>query len=250
VLTIYRSQLRLTLAGVALAAGAAAMAAPISASADSLPAFGCANASGGTSATAATISGVRIAHHDGYDRLVIGFATSNGVPSYTVQRQASSTFIRDASGASASLEGSAGIKIVVHNADIMPGAPADQKPRLPEVREMANIGNFERVASYGVGLRDQACIRVFELSGPSRLVIDVQTPPDASAASTLSSEPAAVAGQSAATASTSVPQDLAATGQPASTGQHASAPLALIAIGLLVLMSGLAITGIRRFARR
>ncbi|TME45415.1 MAG: hypothetical protein E6I56_09425 [Chloroflexi bacterium] len=226
------------------------MAAPISASADSLPAFGCANASGGTSATAATISGVRIAHHDGYDRLVIGFATSNGVPSYTVQRQASSTFIRDASGASASLEGSAGIKIVVHNADIMPGAPADQKPRLPEVREMANIGNFERVASYGVGLRDQACIRVFELSGPSRLVIDVQTPPDASAASTLSSEPAAVAGQSAATASTSVPQDLAATGQPASTGQHASAPLALIAIGLLVLMSGLAITGIRRFARR
>lgn len=254
--TVHWSRIQLTLAGLGLAAGAAAIAAPVSASADSLPGFVCANASGGTSGTAATISAVRVAHHDGYDRLVIGFATSNALPSYTVQRQSSSTFTRDASGASVSLEGSAGIKIVLHNADITPGVPADQKPRLPEVREIANIGNFERVVSYGVGLHDQACIRVFELSGPSRLVIDVQTPPDASPAPALTSQPAAATGQSAATAPTSAPQDLAATGHspinlsPSGGGPGWGPQLAAILLGLLALMSGLAIFGLRRFQRR
>jgi hypothetical protein len=42
------------------------------------------------------------------------------------------------------------------------------------VREIAQVGNFERVLSYGVGLSSSQCIRVLPLSGP-RLVVDVAT---------------------------------------------------------------------------
>src|SRR6202035_3387173 len=129
-----------------------------------------------------------------YDRLVIGFATSNAMPRYELNRQATSQFVRDASGQPVTLNGSAGIRVVLRNADIAPGVPSDLKPNLPEIREVAEIGNFERVVSYGVGLATPACIRVLELSAPTRLVIDVQTPADApsatAAASTSTSQPA------------------------------------------------------------
>ena len=94
--------------------------------------------------------------------------------------QRSSTFIEDASGRPVRLEGSAGLKVVFKNADVAPGVPSDLKPRLPEIREVKKIGEFERVVSYGVGLIRSACYRAFELSGPgggaTRLVIDVRTP--------------------------------------------------------------------------
>jgi hypothetical protein len=94
--------------------------------------------------------------------------------------QRSSTFVQDPSGRRVTLEGSAGLRIVFQNADVAPGVPSDLKPRLPEIREVKKIGDFERVVSYGVGLSRRACYRAFELSGPgggpTRLVIDVRTP--------------------------------------------------------------------------
>lgn len=232
---IHRPQVVRSISALALATGAATISGIAQASADSLPAFACADTSGGAGGGAGTVTSVRVAHHDGYDRLVIGFATSNGVPQYTVTRQAASTFTRDASGQNVTLAGSTGIKVVLHDSDIAAGVPSDQKPGLPEIREVANIGNFERVVSYGVGLRDQACIRVFQLSGPSRLVIDVATPPDSAATADV--------------ADTSLPQNLATTGQPASAATPASAPLLAVVIGLLLATAGLAIAGLRRFAR-
>src|SRR5205823_13090632 len=104
------------------------------------------------------------------------------MPQYQLNRQATAHFVRDASGQPMTLNGSAGIRVVLRNADIVSGAPSDLKPNLPEIREVAQIGNFERVVSYGIGLSTPACIRVLELSGPTRLVIDVQTPADAAAA--------------------------------------------------------------------
>ena len=44
----------------------------------------------------------------------------------------------------AALDGSAGIRLVLQNSDIADGVPSDMKPELPEIREVANIGNFER----------------------------------------------------------------------------------------------------------
>jgi len=245
---LHRSNLALKLATLSVAAGAAAISGVIQASAQDLPAFTCTNKAGGVSAASGTVTDIRFAHHDGYDRLVIGFATANSMPQYQLTRQSSATFARDASGQPVTLEGSAGIRAVLQNSDVTNGVLTDAKPRLPEIREIANIGNFERVVSYGVGLKTPACFRVLELSGPTRLVIDVQTPPDttASAAPAAATQPAA----SSAATPTAAPSDLAATGHPASTGQPAGMPIAPILLGLLAVTAGLTIAGLRRFAKK
>ena len=238
--SISRPQRRLklaTFAAVGAAAGALALSSAIQASADDLGPFTCTNRAGGVAGASGTVSDIRIAHHDGYDRLVIGFATSNSMPQYELGRQATSTFVRDASGQPVTLEGSAGIRAVLRNSDVVSGAPSDLKPRLPE-----------RVVSYGIGLKTAACFRVLELSGPTRLVIDVQTPPDA-AASTAPAATTQPAPSTAATAS-ALPSDLAATGHPASAGQPAGMPIAPILLGLLAVTAGLTIAGLRRYARK
>ena len=244
---LHRPRFALRLATLTVVAGAAAIGGVIQASAQDLPAFTCTDKSGGAASAAGTVTGIRIAHHDGYDRLVIDFSSgTTAVPPYDLTRQNSSTFVRDASGQPVTLEGSAGIRAVLRNSDIASGVPSDLKPRLPQIREVANIGNFERVVSYGVGLKTAACFRVLELSGPTRLVIDVQTPPDAVA----SVSPAATAQPSSVAAPSVIPSDLAATGHPASTGQPAGMPIAPILLGLLAVTAGLTIAGLRRFARK
>ena len=248
---IHRPHLAGLVSALALATGAAAISS-LQASADSPPAFACTDASGASGGGPGTITSVRVAHHDDYDRLVIGFATSNALPQYSVQRQASSNFSRDASGENVVLEGSAGIKVVLHDSDIAEGVPADQKPQLPEIRQVANIGNFERTVSYGLGLRAQACTRVFELSGPSRLVIDVATPPDsapaANAGPNVSAQTSSPSTAQDVAPDSSLAQDLASTGHP--SAPPSSAWLLLPMLGLLLLTGGLAILGLRRVARR
>jgi len=237
----FRPRLRSTVVALALSAGALTMAGALPASAADLGPFTCTDRSGGVAGAAATISDIRIAHHDGYDRLVIGFATANAMPAYQLTRQATSTFVRDASGQPVTLDGSTGIRAVLHNADITPGVPTDFKPQLPAIREVAQIGNFERVVSYGVGLKTPACFRVLELSGPTRLVIDVQTPADA---------PAAAAAPSVAPSQAAAPSNLAATGHPSQPAQPAGFPLPALILGLLALTAGFAVTGIRKFASK
>jgi hypothetical protein len=241
--SIPRPYRRLTLAAGALAAGALALSGAVSASADNLGAFTCTDKSGGVAGASGTVSSIRFAHHDGYDRLVIGFATSNSMPEYRLTQQGSAIFTQDASGRPVPLEGSAGIRAVLRNSDIVAGAPSDQKAGLPELREVANIGNFERVVSYGIGLEDAACFRTIELSSPTRLVIDIQTPASAPASTSQ-----AVA--TAAPTQASQPSDLAATGHTASAGQPAGMPIVPILLGLLVVTAGLTIFGLWRFARK
>jgi hypothetical protein len=246
----FRPQLRSALGALALSAGALTLLGAVPASAGDLAAFSCTDRAGGAASAAATIYDVRIAHHNGYDRLVIGFPTANTMPAYQLIRQATSTFIRDASGQPVTLDGSAGIRVVLRNADVTQGAATAQKPGLPAIREVAQIGNFERVVSYGVGIATPACFRVLELSGPTRLVIDVQTPADAPAATAApSSGPSATAAPSTITSQPATAADLAATGHPSQSVPPAGFPLALI-LGLLVLTAGLAVTGIRRFSRK
>jgi len=237
----FRPHVRLTLGALVLTGGAVMLTGILPASADSLSAFTCTDRSGGTASAAPTVTAIRIAHHDGYDRLVVGFATSNSMPQYQLTRQATSTFVRDASGQPVTLNGSAGIRVVLRNADIADGVPNDLKPDLPQIREVTQIGNFERVVSYGVGLATPACFRVLELSGPTRLVIDVQTAVDAPAATTA---PSAAASQPA------TPSDLPATGHQAQPTQPANFPLIPLILGLLTITAGLAIAGIRRFAKK
>jgi len=154
--------------------------------------FTCTDRSGGTSGASSQLSTIRTALHDGYDRIVFEFSAQ--IPSYDLTRQDSATFVRDASGQPVTLDGSVGIKLVFRNTDVASGVSADAKPALTSVREITEIGNFERVLSYGVGLASSQCVRVLELSGPSRLVVDVATTASASttaAPTPLPTQPAA-----------------------------------------------------------
>ncbi len=145
-------------------------------SAQDLGPFLCSDRAGG-GALASQLTAVRVAHHPGYDRVTFEFA--GALPSYALVRQTTAQFVRDASGQPVTLKGTAGLKLTFQGVDLSATIPADQTPSLPVVAEVQNIGNFERVVSYGVGLNAPACVRVLELNGPARLVVDVQTPPAA-----------------------------------------------------------------------
>ena len=143
--------------------------------------FICSDRSGGTTGVSAQLTAIRTAHHaeaPGFDRIVFDFA--GAIPSYDLTRQESNSFVRDASGQDVTLAGSAGIKLIFRDADVQ-GVAADQKFDLPAVREIVQLGNFERVLSYGVGLSSSQCVRVLELANPTRLVVDIITSPSATA---------------------------------------------------------------------
>ena len=148
--------------------------------------FLCQDQSGGSTGGTATLTNIRPASHasDGYDRAVFDF--SGDIPSWDLTRQESATFVRDASGQQVTLDGSSGLKLVLRGADVASVAPTDLHPAFPSIRQITQIGNFERVVTYGIGLSSSQCVRVLQLSN-SRLVIDVAT--TGSASTTAASTP-------------------------------------------------------------
>ena len=51
--------------------------------------------------------------------------------------------------------------------------PQVKTPRCPNLRQVKLAGDFEGVVTFGLGLRRKTGFRVFRLSGPKRLVVDV-----------------------------------------------------------------------------
>ena len=151
--------------------------------------FLCKDQSGGSSGLTATLTNIRPGSHagDGYDRVVFDF--NGGIPSWDLTRQESATFTRDASGQQVTLDGSAGLKLVLLSTDVYAptapagstpgGPPTDLTPRFTAIREVAQLGNFEHQLTYGFGLSSSQCVRVLQLSN-SRLVVDVATSGSAS----------------------------------------------------------------------
>ncbi|HYM66282.1 MAG TPA: hypothetical protein VEW68_03235, partial [Patescibacteria group bacterium] len=78
-----------------------------------LPAFACADASGGTPGLANTVM-ARVAEQTGFDRFVLQFDST--VPSYTVKRQANAVFQNGATGLKVTLLGNAGVLLTIHSA--------------------------------------------------------------------------------------------------------------------------------------
>ncbi|HEV3461098.1 MAG TPA: hypothetical protein VG413_03565 [Candidatus Dormibacteraeota bacterium] len=155
--------------------------------------FLCQDQSGGSSGVTATLTNIRPGSHagDGYDRVVFDF--NGGIPSWDLTRQQSPTFTRDASGQPVTLDGSAGLKLVLRGADVASGVASDLTPRYTSIREVAQLGNFEHQLTYGIGLSSSQCVRVLQLSN-SRLVVDVATSGSASttaAPTPLPTQPAA-----------------------------------------------------------
>jgi hypothetical protein len=123
----------------------------------------------------ASVATVRAGRHPGFDRFVVEFAGTGPVPRFDVRPQASPTFVQDPSGVPVTLLGRAGVLVVLHDSSLHDGfrGPSDLKPRLPLLREARAIGDFEGVVRWGLGVSRPACARVFTLSAPTRLVIDL-----------------------------------------------------------------------------
>ena len=144
----------------------------------SLPPFQCSAQSGGT-APQFPVTAIDIRLNNGaagYARFVI--QTNAAVPVWEVVPQATTDFILDPSGRTVTLAGSRGILIRVHGAGPQSngGWQKDYTEPSGTIREARELGNFEAVLSFGLGVDASGCFRAFTLTGPDRLVIDVQSP--------------------------------------------------------------------------
>jgi hypothetical protein len=148
----------------------------------SLPAFVCNSSTGfvaepttPASPPVAYIDAVRMGTHAGYDRITIEF--TNGVPGKAdVTPQNNATFTQGASGQSVTLAGSAGALITMQGADehTAYSGPTDIKTGYSALVEARQMQDFEGTVQWALGLSKSACYRAFFLTGPYRLVIDIQ----------------------------------------------------------------------------
>ena len=140
-----------------------------------LPAFACADASGGKVGVANVVT-ARVSAQVGYDRFVMQFDSL--VPSYTVKRQASPAFSAGASGQTISLSGTAGALIKVTSAtgaNTFTGPTDFTHAEYVLLKEARQTEDFEGHVSWGMGLGKPACLRTFTLADPPRLVVDYST---------------------------------------------------------------------------
>jgi hypothetical protein len=121
---------------------------------------------------------LEVGRHDdeGFDRVVVAF--DGPLPGYDIRYV--DQVVQDGSGQPVTLLGGADLQVVIKpaNAHDDTGAPTLPVPRLTPafamVQEARLVGDFEAVVTVGVGVRARAPFRVIELTGPNRLVIDVQ----------------------------------------------------------------------------
>jgi hypothetical protein len=127
---------------------------------------------------APTLVDVRAGRHPGFDRVVFEFR--GAVPEHRVDYV--DQLVQDGSGNPVAVAGAADLEVVFEGAnahDLDGGTPTVSprrfSPGLPAVKELAQVGDFEAVVSYGIGVDRERPITVSTLSGPSRLVVDVST---------------------------------------------------------------------------
>jgi hypothetical protein len=133
-----------------------------------LPGFSCGPQSGGGGQS--TMSTARVGAQTGYDRFVVQF---NGpVPQFDVTLQDPTAF------GAMGLEGSAGYRVVLHNAT---GAGTysgfnDTRPAYPVIREVKLLSDSQGVVEFDIGVARAGCFHAWALTGPSRLVVDIAGP--------------------------------------------------------------------------
>jgi len=139
-----------------------------------LPAFQCSDQSGsGTGSAVTPVTDVRVGAQQGYDRFVLQFGSA--IPAYTVTRQMSSTFVNTPRGDQVSLAGTQGVLVVVRPIDWTSyNGKTQLKPGFTYLKEARQVENYEGVQQWGLGIQGAPCLRVFTLTSPMRLVVDVQ----------------------------------------------------------------------------
>jgi hypothetical protein len=155
-----------TLVGAAGPAGAAVALPPFTTGAKSTP----------DSVAQRELAAFRTATQPEFDRMVFQFR--GGTPGFRVRYVA--RIIQDGSGATVPLLGSRflAIRFAAARAHPLSGAssnvPRVRTPLFPSIRQVKLAGDFEGVVSYGVGIAGRKAFRVFRLTGPPRIVVDVR----------------------------------------------------------------------------
>ncbi|MCA2229227.1 AMIN-like domain-containing (lipo)protein [Nonomuraea aurantiaca] len=123
--------------------------------------------------------GIRAAHQHGLDRLVFEF--HGRLPAQRDVRYVSK-LIADGSGQRVNAVGSALLQIRFDQADghnrrgKVTYGPSRRTYALPGVIQVVNTGDFEATLTFGVGLAKRVPYRVYTLTAPSRVVVDIATP--------------------------------------------------------------------------
>ncbi len=122
--------------------------------------------------------GIRASHSRGFDRVVFEFA--GPLPSRRTVGYVD-RLIGDPSGLPVRIAGRAILAVsfhraAAHNTAGKVTAPGRVAFALPNVIDVVRSGDFEAVASYGIGLSKRTSFHVFTLARPSRVVIDISTP--------------------------------------------------------------------------
>lgn len=147
---------------------------------DTMPGAGTTAVTAPAQAKTALLAAIRIARHEGYDRVVFQFA--NGLPGYRIS-YVRPPFREDGSGKPVPVDGSAFVLVRMEPAsgyDLAKDRLVYQGPRRISgaahgtsiVREAARTGDFESVLGWVVGLEGQVDFRVVRLHDPPRLVVD------------------------------------------------------------------------------
>lgn len=147
---------------------------PPTAPVTNLPDFACSDVSGGKTGVADTIT-ARVGENPTYDRFVLQL--DSVVPTYTVKRQAKPVFALGAGGQTITLSGTSGVLVTVHSATgatTFTGSTDLIHPEFKVLKEARQVQDFEGYVSWGLGLSQPACMRVFTLDDPARLVVDLQ----------------------------------------------------------------------------
>jgi hypothetical protein len=125
-----------------------------------------------------TLVGLRAGRHPGFDRVV--FQLDGPIPSYYSVRYVPVVRL-DGSGERLRLRGNAFLEVVVraptHDEDYRPVlSPTRLRPDFPALREVSAPGSFEGQTTAGIGVTRKVGFRVFELTSPTRIVIDLAHP--------------------------------------------------------------------------
>jgi hypothetical protein len=159
---------------VAATGAALASALCLAAAAFGLPPFTTAPKSAPGSGGQAQLSNNRTGCHTTFDRFV--FTARFGTPRYDVRYVRK--IIADGSGATVQLQGSKRLRVVIRDArgHTQGGTSLLRNvitPHCPNLRQVKVAGDFEGIVTFGLGLRRKTGFRVFRLTGPKRLVVDV-----------------------------------------------------------------------------
>jgi hypothetical protein len=130
-----------------------------------------------TATTPAELSNIRSGRHDSFDRIVLEFSGPEPMCSASYVNQ----IVADGSGEPISLDGNAFLQVALSGAAAHDGAGKStydgpdmiDTPELQNVAAVTLAGDFEGQVTIGLGLNVKTHYKVFALSGPTRVVIDV-----------------------------------------------------------------------------